>query len=516
MKSIKTISAILLLLSASCTERLEEINLDPNRLEASQSNPGPLFAKSVNMSLHKDNFSQNLELIADFGPYAHYFTTLYPTAFAADPYFDATEWSSFGFWTVYWTANGLLIDVIDLTDSGAKFENPNNNAMARIWRVYLLQRLTDAFGDIPFHESGASRRGIINPKYDTQQDVYEGLFQELDKALTGLSEEIPGRFKTQDIIYSGDIEKWKKFANTLKLRMALRLQYVDPATSRTRAEEALSGGLISSNDDNAIEISGDANGKFYHPIFQISSNLFAYSPSFKISASLVEFMKGNHIFRDGDSLSGPDPRMNILIADNINGEKMGIPNGHTAEYLNQHPEFAEIGSWALYHNNLYEPVMIMSYAESRFLEAEAALLGYSGTNGTAAELYQKGIEASIEFLGANPGTYPADEAASFSALTNDENRLERIIYQKWVALFPDAHEAWSEQRRTGYPVIQKRTGPDFEQGITNGTIPNRIPYPTGELNTNFTNVGEARQRQGGDGLLVKIWWDTKTLQDGWE
>jgi hypothetical protein len=104
----------------------------------------------------------------------------------------------------------------------------------------------------------------------------------------------------------------------------------------------------------------------------------------------------------------------------------------------------------------------------------------------------------------------------FDALPDDEAKLERIIYQKWLAIFPDAQEAWAEQRRTGYPVVEKRSGDDFEPGITQGTIPNRIPYPPGELSTNYNNVNAARERQGGDDLLKKLWWDRKTLQDSWE
>jgi hypothetical protein len=504
------------LLASSCSERLDEINLDPNRLEADQAVPGPLFAKSVSQSVHKDNFSQLLELIADFGPMAHYFATLYPTAFAADSYYDLNEWTKFGFWANYWSSVGLANDVLALTGPDGEFENANNNAMARIWKVYLLSRLSDAYGDIPYTEGGLSSQGLINPEYDLQNDSYDDMFIQLDQAIEDLEEDVPGKFTTQDIVYNGDIALWTKFAATLKLRIALRIRYVEPDNSKTKAEEALATGIFSSNADNAQELSGDNHGKFGSPLYQITTNLFSYSQSFKASFSLVEFLKGNHNYRDGASTSGIDPRLNTLISDNASGEKIGIMNGHTAEYYDLHPEFADQGSWFLYHTYEYEPATILSFTEAKFLEAEAALLNYSGVSGTASQLYKEGIDASMEFLGVDPSTFSNDEQSLFDALADDEAKLERIIYQKWIGLFPDAHEAWAEQRRTGYPVIVKRTGADFEQGITNGTIPNRIPYPAGELNTNATQVNIARERQGGDGMLVKLWWDKKTLQDSWE
>jgi len=514
----KIISSIILscLIAVSCSERLEEINLDPNRLEADAAVPGPLFAKSVTLALHKENFSQLLELIADFGPMAHYFATLYPSAFAADSYYDLKEWSSFGYWNIYWQSVGLCNDVLGLTEPGAEYENSNNNAMARVWKVYLMHKLTDVYGDIPYEEGGYSGDGLINPVYNTQEEVYYDLFDQLDQALLDLESEVPGGFTTQDIIYNGDIARWRRFASSLKLRIALRMRHVEPGVAQQKAEEALEEGILSSNADNAQEISGDQRGNFGSPIYQITTNLFAYSQSFKASEDLVEYMKGNHLYRDGGAPSGEDPRLPILIDENANGEIVGIENGHTAEYYTLHPEFATEGSWFLFHNNQYEPVTIMSYAECLFLEAEAALLGYSGTSGTAAELFGAGIEASMQYLGVDTSSYAADEEALFNALADDEARLERIIYQKWIALFPDPHEAWAEQRRTGYPVVVKRTGDDFEQGITQGTIPNRIPYPEGELNTNYTNVNAARENQGGDDMLNKLWWDRNTLQDSWE
>ncbi len=515
-KSIISGIAITLLLLTSCKERLEEINMDPNRLEADAALPGPLFSKSVNLALHKDNFSQLLGLIADFGPMAHYFATLYPAAFAADSYYDLSEWSSFGFWKVYWNSVGLSNDVMALTGPEGEYENPNNNAIARVWKVYLMLRLADAYGDIPYEEGGYSGSGLVNPKYDAQEGVYPELFEQLDVALEDLENEVPGKFTTQDIVYNGDIGLWRKFAASLKLRIALRIRYADPQMAQTMAEEALGSGIISSNPENALEISGDQKGNFGAPIYQITTNLFAFGQSFKASASLVDYLKGDHLYRDGSSPSGTDPRLEVLISDNEYGEKVGIGNGFTAEYYNLHPEFAQEGSWFLFHNNQYEPITIMSLAECKFLEAEAALLGYSGTNGSAAELYQQGIEASMEYLGVEQGSFPSDERSLFEALSDEESKLERIIYQKWIALFPDGQEAWAEQRRTGYPVVSKRSGDEYEQGITGGTIPNRISYPEVELSTNATNVNAARERQGGDDLLNKLWWDQKTLQDGWE
>jgi hypothetical protein len=517
MKTIINIIVILsFLIASSCSERLEEINLDPNRLEAEEAVPGPLFAKSITIALHKENFSQLLELIADFGPMAHYFATLYPTAFAADSYYDLRQWSDFGYWNIYWKSVGLVNDVLRLTEPGGEYENGNNHAMARIWKVYLMHKLSDAYGDIPYLESGYAGDGIINPVYSSQEEVYRDFFEQLDKALLDLETEVPGVFTTQDIIYTGNIDGWRKFASSLKLRLALRLRYVDPDFAKMKTEEALQSGIISSNEENAQEISGDNWGNFGSQIYQITANLFAYGQSFKASASLVEYLKGNHLYRDGSAPSGQDPRLGILIDKNPSGEYVGIENGHTAEYYDLHPEFQTDGSWFLFHNNQYEPVTVMSYAETLFLESEAALLGYEGTRGGAAELYRAGIEASMEYLGVDGSSFAADEEALFSALVDDEAKLERIIYQKWIALFPDSHEAWVEQRRTGYPVVIKRSGDNYEQGITGGTIPNRIPYPEGEWNTNYTHVSAARENQGGDAMLDKIWWDKKTLQDSWE
>ena len=294
----------------------------------------------------------------------------------------------------------------------------------------------------------------------------------------------------------------------------MRVRYVDEARSKAEALKAFNGGLLTSNADNALIRTSSVQVNFEQPLYQLSISPAAQT--FKLSASFVNFLKGTRMFLDGGNTSGVDPRLDILVANNALGQKEGITNGYTAQFHATNPQFFATGSFAKYHNLPTTPVTVMSYAEAQFLLAEAVLAGYSGISGTVSQYYKNGIGASISSVGGTVGNFADGETTLFDSTTTTEAKLERVMYQKWIAIFPDAHEAFAEQRRTGYPVIAKRSGANFSLGVTDGTIPNRIPYPQGEKNVNGANVNKAITDQGGDDLLNKVWWDKRTTQDAWE
>lgn len=385
-------------------------------------------------------------------------------------------------------------------------------AWAQILRVASMQRMTDKYGPIPYsHIQG----GSITVPYDTQEEVYKAMFNDLSEAiaiLTTFLESSPGSkpFARYDLVYAGDYAKWIKFANSLKLRMAMRIVYADQNLAKKMAEEAVEHpfGLIEEVTDNA-----NLTTK-WNPLYV----MWAPYTDTRACADITSYMNGYEDPRGGKYFQ---------ISSFPNGRYDGLRSGINIKNK----------KWALEYSapNIQENdffLLWMNAAEVAFLRSEGALRGWN-MKGTAEEFYRKGITTSFQQWGvdgaeaylANAVNKPAAYVdpnktygnAAISSITIKwdnadafERKLERIITQKWIAMWPLGQEAWSENRRTGYPKFMPvKINNGGDASLTNG-LARRIPYAPTELDNNYDNYIEAVKLLGGeDNYSTKLWWDKK-------
>lgn len=380
--------------------------------------------------------------------------------------------------TTHWNGfyAGPLQDLNEVAVAGDSLNRPNVEGMGIVMRSWTFQVVTDLWGDVPYSEAlrGRIPGSPTTAKYDPQQAIYMGLLGELATA-QALFDPAGYRMGSADLIYGGDPAKWRKFANSLRLRMAIRLSQADANAGRTAFQAAMAAGVFTSNADNAVLNYVD-NGIDVHPIFASQRS----APTHGVSATIVDSLK---------SLS--DPRLGIYANRNAGGNYRGeIPASQTDVSLDS---ISRIGT---FFSRANAPSYLMTYAEVLFLQAEAVQRGW--ITGDAAALYRAAITAHMQMLGVSAGditNYLANARVAY-------NGLPSIGLQKWIALYGNGPEAYAEWRRTGFPNL--RPGPD---ALNEGRIPLRLPYPTIEESLNRAALQEAVSRQGGSGLNNPVWWD---------
>ncbi len=459
----------------SCTEDFEEINTDP-ALAPSLKPEFTLAWSQVSVSGHR--FEMWRAHLLGAGIYAqHIGTHWYGYTQANDGWIEA-----------YWnTAYAKLVGNINLTIDLAQEQGDQEKvAIARIWRAFIFHRLTDYWGDIPYSQAGLpADEAVLTPAYDTQEAIYMDMLNELKEAADVLS---PGgnSYGEGDLVYQGDHDKWIRFANSLRLRLAMRISNVDPSTAEQHMREALAGGVFQSNEDNTIMIHDEAEQ------FDLQSN--------GSSAPIVAGFNGHYVAKAVVDLlsSTNDPRLPVFAETTVDGSYVGLPNGLPSDYPN-----GAVGpdNYSLPNRStlfgMGSDVTFVSYAEVLFLQAEAALKGWD--SGSPQAYYEAGVRASMEQFGAegDVDAYLAQAGVAYDAA----NAMEQIITQKWIAVFPDSWEAWSEWRRTGYPAFTNEMATDVE------SIPMRMKYPQIEQVLNTDNYNQAVSNQGPDVEMTRVWWD---------
>ena len=444
-----------------------------------------------------------------------------------DKYTDNSETASAPFEFIYGDELNNLSAVLIQTDAGgfAEGKNLNLRQAARILRALLFQRLTDYYGSIPYSEALKGTEKLYFPKYDKQKDIYLDLLKELDEATAALSESNPDDgFGAADLYYEGDIAKWKKFGYSLMLRMAMRISNVDDETRKTYVAKAIAGGGFASNDDNIWV------GMALAPSQWVNQNGISRAfypgdggqPTF-LSKTFVNWLKGTN----QNDVSDDDPRLMIIsggigtwappkaweptISDPLT--QKGMPNGYDAAGLqvyegaskpvDQDVTYSKINPLMLDNDESY---MIMNYAEVEFLMAEAAERNFAPlTSGDAKAHYEKGVKAAMQMYTPYDATLKVEDAAVATYLVNypyagsSPEKLEMIGEQMWASQFLNWWEAWSNWRRTGFPVL---TPTNYPGNITGGTIPQRLKYPNAEVagNPNFNTATQPNQ------YTTKVWW----------
>ncbi len=418
-------------------------------------------------------------------------TGLYCQYFSETQY---TETSLYSIPQVAWdgTYAGSLYDLQNIINSNtdastaayAALNGSNNNqiALARILKAYRFLTMTDQWGDMPVSEA---LQGIVKPKYDTQQEIYNLLFKELKEAIAQFD---GGAVPKGDIVHSGNLTRWRKFANTLRMVMALRLSKVDPTTGKTQFLDALasSGGVIEANEDNtSITYPG---GTYKNPWF----NLYDGRKDYAVSDVFANIMTTN-----------ADPRISVMAQTNSKGEVVPFPYGLTRDdaitYANGHSDYSFILASSLRQANSTSYVLTASHAY--LARAEAAQLGWTTEN--AKDMYSKGIEMSWKQWGvfdqAKFNTFIASGTVSL-----DTNPLTKIQLQRYVAFYPNGLMGWSEWRRTGVPALT----PTSKATNASKLIPRRFVYGANEATLNGDNFKAAVGRlTGGDTQDSKVWWD---------
>ncbi|MBJ6366621.1 SusD/RagB family nutrient-binding outer membrane lipoprotein [Snuella sedimenti] len=490
MKRIQTISYKLLIVLlvgtviTSCDNILEDVRQDPNNVTSIDD--APLFATAVR-SLFNGTLDEGSYRFA--GQHAHYYVAG-STARLPDQYTDGFDGAYNGIYNSMYSGVIKHIEEVLYITSQPETENPVRYAMANIIGVMGYARITDGFGEIPYTEGGKGKTGdILTPKYDTQEFIYNDLIQRLTASINVLTNANPAMgYPKSDPIFSNDLSKWIRLANSVKLRLGMRLRYVDNNLSRQVVSQCLTAPLMEDNSHNAsmIETEGDGNAWYNRRI--------GY-PSIKMSTMLVDQLKNTS-----------DPRLSIFVAQDANGNYTGQTNGLNDEAFGK-SDLASKSDMGLALSSQDSKLYVMTASEVYFLKAEAALI-YNTDPTEANDLYRKGIETSFKQWDIDSGSITTFLSSSTGTLSGSTTEQEsQIGTQMWLALTPNYYEGWCNIRRTGYPVIAERTDSDLERGVTNGIMPSRFLYSSFELSTNGTNVSEAISRQGANKIDTPVWWD---------
>ncbi len=380
--------------------------------------------------------------------------------------------------------NGLYVSVIadalKMGELALAEENNDMQGVALVMQAYAFSVLTDMFGDIPFSEALGGEEGIFTPKYDSQSDVYAGILSMLDEANT-LLDGTGSIDATSDILYGGDYTGWKKMANSLKFRALMRISAKQDVSAQL--QDIVNNRMVfTSNADEAklVYLSAEPNA---NPLFE--TIVFGTRGEWKINSALVSIMEGYG-----------DPRLAVYAQPNEDGVIRGKPSG-LQNVPNNDYNYTNVSPIGTKYLAAEAPGYFMSYAELQFLMAEAAHKGY--ISGNAESYYNEGIRASFMENGVS-ADFDAYIANPLVAYVSTADGLRRIGEQKWLSLFTQGVETWTEWRRTGYPALT----PALEAELNE--IPSRYTYPNGEAALNTASYNAAVQSQGADLLTTKVWW----------
>lgn len=477
------------LLATGCdNDKITGINKNPNAPGSVQ--PAFLFPNAVTDVVGR----------ARGGSFDLTLTSLWAQHIAMDRFTDEDTYSIRpdninGYWSGFYA--GGLQDLATILDQTTATDAPNIVAPALVMKSWTFGIMTDVWGDIPYSQANKSDPSAP-PAYDAQKDVYAGILADL-KTASDLSAPGGTTYGTADLIYNGDAAKWKKFANSLRLRYALRLSKVDPTTAQTQVAAAIAAGVFTSNADNAL-LKWPGDGTNNNPIYQN----FVTRDDQHMSQTLVNVLKSLYISTGPTAADTVfDPRLAVYADPIVSSPSkplyVGAPNGlqDDAAIAIGITNTSRVG---IAYRGKSTPSILMAYSEVLFDEAEAAARGWAP--GDAAALYNAGIKASMQYNGIADNVtaaYIASPRVAYSPATG----IQQIALQRWIALFSEGTEAYSTWRRTGVPDLQP--GP---AAITSPqVVPRRLTYPVSEQSFNDAALQAASTAQGGATLNGRVWWD---------
>jgi hypothetical protein len=439
-------------------------------------------------------------------------------------YFLKDGWVASSYTESYSTIVPLWQDLKGKTET----QFPEVFALAQILKISAWHKATDMFGPIPYKEAG---KGLITVPYDSQEEVYKAMFKELSDAIEVLTKYADnGNSKllpNADAVYAGDVHKWVVYANSLMLRLAMRVYYADAALSKKYALQAVnhSYGVMKTKDDEAKMERGAS--------LEFKNNLDVLINQYnecRMGSSMLAYLGGYQDPRLPKYFNTSTVSQAVTVG--TYGKYSGVPTGHD---VSSNDAFKDSSRPAITSTT---PTYWMRASEVYFLLAEAALHGFA-VGGTAESLYEKGIEMSFEENGiassevadymssglkpsaysfhlTNPGVnvdVPAVTEATTAWSGTDEEKLEKIMIQKWIALYPNGQEAWTEYRRTGYPKLHSAIS-NYSNGEVDSEVGiRRMRFPTNKSTSaeDIANLESARKllRGGLDKAGTRLWWDNK-------
>ena len=487
----------------SCTARFEEYNIPGGNLTKEQYNRDQHAVLSYIRQIEdqafpeqENTYQMNVDLIGNYC--GRYMTHTQPNWNNNFPRMNAPEgWAAYPFRDCTPKVSSAMREIANLVE-----EDATSYAWAQIVRAAALLRLTDIYGPFPMATDGS---------YASQKDVYYSLLGDLDHAVGILGPLVASDPNLQmgdpdaDRVYQGQMAKWVKFANSLKLRMAVRMRFAEPEAARSLAEAAVAAGVITANADNCTT-NYRPNGQYKTSVewgySRGCADIEAYMNGYG-DPRILKYFNATATAGDRDVIGCPAA---AVIGDNATARALYSSANVTSE---------TDGVW-------------LTAAEMAFCRAEGALAGWN-MGGTARDLYEQGITLSFAQWGVSGAEdYIADSTAMPANYTNaaggygrssyarpstvtiawneslsDEQKLEKIITQKWIALFPEGQEAWNEIRRTGYPKVF----PLSSASVTGADVPNRVPFDPRERTENRAFYQEAVGLLGGaDDYMTKLWW----------
>jgi hypothetical protein len=531
MKRYYIILAVLLFGATACTKKFEDYNTDNTGVSTGQLKPdfndvGIYLLQAqrsiINFSGGGDPNSYQLQQNLNADLFSGYFMSPNPFNGGLNNtnYFMMTGWNGEAFKVGYLN---VMSPISKLRTNRIDTAFPAVWAVAQIVQVAGMSRVTDIYGPIPYSQAGSSK---TNLPYDSQEEIYKRFFLELDTATTNLKnfigsgETLPFSFAKFDLVYGGDFNKWLQFANSLRLRLAMHIVKADATTAQAQAEKALNssnGGVITANTGNMVV---QAGGSFTNPLVFIDRNW----GDTRIGADIACYLTGYN-----------DPRLSSYIDTtkdkSVRGKYIGIRLGAVTS-ANTKDDY--IGYSALSPKfSLTTPIQIMTAAEVYFLQAEVALRGWANAGGTAQDMYTQGVTTSLKQWGVDSlaAVYLNDATSTPAAYVDPKNtdnnevaqstitvkwddaalpevKMERVMTQKWIAMFPEGQEAWTEHRRTGYPKLFPVKHNQSSGVVTDAAGVRRLPYPQQEYNTNATELNKGISLLGGaDNAATRMWWD---------
>lgn len=509
--SVALLCSIVLVMS--CTDNYDDINTNKNKISVLGPSQIPfLFSKAQSTATNNGwNYQIAQNLFHD--QYCQYFANT-TTYFPSDRLVIRMDWIRAAWNPIYTEVVPQLLTILGETEVTSA-----EHAVANVWWVYTFHRLTDTWGPVPYKSAGVAALGV---PYDPQDEIYYDMFLRLDSAISTL-DNFPGgnAFADFDLIYGGDLDKWKKFANTLRLRLAVRISKVDPTRAKTEGEKAAASGTLTTSPADDALITRTKKGDDFNGLAIMDWN------EFRMSAAMESVLKGYD-----------DPRMPIYFlpaktTGDYEGLRNGLTSGDMAAALNKADANSHHGDRWNSASGLETPSNVMATAEADFLKAEGVLLGWNMGGGTAKTHYENGIRNSMLQWGITdnaaitayinstntpiaPGDFlnspPLTDVPVLWGATTDIQK-EQITLQKWLALYPEGVEAWADIRRSGalklYPVANS-DNPDLPSTPANPATNwiRRIPFINDEKISNGVEVGRAQTLLNGpDNITTPLWWD---------
>ncbi|MEN7549425.1 SusD/RagB family nutrient-binding outer membrane lipoprotein [Rapidithrix thailandica] len=490
--SLKYLLGTLLLLCMSCEEGFEDLSKNPNQpLDVEAKN----LISSIEASMaYEISYRANTQILNLW--VQHMAASQYPE----EDQYVLRDGDINNIWNMIY--NTPLNDAQVIVDKGTELQNNQLIGIGKVLKVFLFSYLSDLFGDIPFSEAlqGSPEKGdLLTPKYDDQSTLYPQLITELDEALASLDQfnpDLSSNINGEDLMFGGDVGLWKRFANSLKLRLWMRLSEKDENAAKAAIMAMDVSDMMEDNLHTAKVVFLNNNGN------ATAAHLTGRDQDFRLSKTLADYMIGN-----GTRANPEDPRLPVYATPTPdNNDYVGIPNGMKG--LNSVKD--DDGSSFTFKNTSQlgqaflqrdSPMWIMTYAEVLFLQAEAAQR-WGAFGGDAKALYEKAVMASASQYNITDMAKVADLLNGTASYDDAADKLALIMTQKWVALFTQGNEAFADWRRTGLPALSPSV-----DNLNEDKIPRRLPYPTEEFSVNKSNIDAAIANQGEAGYNGRVWWD---------